>query len=199
VSDADKTERTQYAPLRSLHAHPRLTFTLIITGTHPNRAPHTSQLSLAPPNDRVNLTHTGYILPPYARYFYLRWLRDISAFFSPLSYSRSLLSCPSLHNHELYSSLSSTMSISTPQLRPRSCPRDTRMIVHTGTKKPPRLPLRTQRRPRPLFTTTKTSAGMSQVFMYVARRVVMRWEWEEAQATGPILSETAALFILVTL
>jgi hypothetical protein len=66
-------------------------------------------------------------------------------------------------------------------------------------RKQPRLPPRTLRRPKPLFYTVKTSAGTSQVFVYVARRVMMRCEWEEAQATGPILSETAALFILVTL
>jgi hypothetical protein len=86
-----------------------------------------------------------------------------------------------------------------PQSRPRSCPRDTRMVMHIGTENRPRLPLRTLRRPKPLFTTAKTGAGISKVFVYVARRVVMRCEWEEAHATGPILSETAALFILVAL
>jgi hypothetical protein len=53
------------------------------------------------------------------------------------------------------------------------------------------------RRPKPLFTTAKIGAGMSHVTVYVARRVVMRWEWEEAHAMGPILSETVVLFILV--
>jgi hypothetical protein len=76
------------------------------------------------------------------------------------------------------------------------------MIMNIGTEKTIALavPPCALRRPKLLFTTAKTGAGMSQVFVYVARRVVMRWEWEweEAHATGPILSETAALFILVT-
>ena len=55
------------------------------------------------------------------------------------------------------------------------------MIVHIGTEKQrPRLSLFTLHGPKPLFTTAKTDAGMSQVFVYVARRVVMRCEWEEA-------------------
>ena len=44
--------------------------------------------------------------------------------------SCSSLSCLSLHNHELYNSISTST-----QLRPRSCPRDTRTIVHIGTEK----------------------------------------------------------------
>jgi hypothetical protein len=84
------TERTQYSPLRSLYARPRSTFMHIITGTHPNRALHTWQLSLAPPNDRVNLTHTGFTLLPYARYFRLRSLRDTSFRVLLLAFSLTL-------------------------------------------------------------------------------------------------------------
>ncbi|KAI0267612.1 hypothetical protein BGY98DRAFT_390479 [Russula aff. rugulosa BPL654] len=72
------TERTQYPPLQSLHEHSRPTSTLVITGTHPNRAPHPSQLSLAPPNDRMNLRYMGFTQVPLIRLlFHLRWLRDM--------------------------------------------------------------------------------------------------------------------------
>jgi hypothetical protein len=49
----------------------------------------------------------GLHLLPYARYIHLRWLRKYhSAFFSPLSHSRSLSSSSSPHNHRSYHSLS---------------------------------------------------------------------------------------------
>jgi Ras-related protein Rab-7A len=38
---------------------------------------------------------------------------------------------------------------------------------------------RPARGPKLFFTSAKTGAGVSEVFAYVARRVVMRWEWEE--------------------
>jgi hypothetical protein len=43
------------------------------------------------------------------------------------------------------------------------------MVVHIGIERPPR----TLRRPKPLFATAKTGTGMSQVFVHVARRIVM--------------------------
>jgi Ras-related protein Rab-7A len=38
---------------------------------------------------------------------------------------------------------------------------------------------RPARGPKLFFTSAKTGVGVSEVFTYVARRVVMRWEWEE--------------------
>jgi Ras-related protein Rab-7A len=38
---------------------------------------------------------------------------------------------------------------------------------------------RPARGPKLFFTSAKTGAGVSEVFAYDARRVVMRWEWEK--------------------
>lgn len=43
-----------------------------------------------------------------------------------------------------------------------------------------RLPPYPERRPKLFFTSAKTGAGVAPVFEYVARRVVMKWEYEEA-------------------
>jgi len=184
------TERTQYPTLRSLHAHLRSTFTLIITGTNPNRAPHTSQLSLAPPNDRVNLTHPGFTLLSYPRYFHLRWLRDYhSAFFSPLSHSRSLSSSPSLHNHRSYHSLSASMmstSTASTSIAPTITPARANKL---RTLLPPAA--RTQ---AILYLGQNGRKGIGGI-AYVARRVVMRWEREEARASGPIVGNGSTVHL----
>lgn len=41
-------------------------------------------------------------------------------------------------------------------------------------------PPQPDRRPRVFFTSAKTGKGVSDVFEYIARRVVMKWEYEEA-------------------
>ena len=46
---------------------------------------------------------------------------------------------------------------------------------------------RSPRGPKLFFTSAKTGTGVSEVFAYVARRVVKRWEWEEAQENAPSL------------
>ncbi|KAF7983566.1 hypothetical protein HWV62_21158 [Athelia sp. TMB] len=38
------------------------------------------------------------------------------------------------------------------------------------------------RRPKLLFTSAKTGEGVAEVFEYVARRVVLKWEWEQRVA-----------------
>ena len=40
------------------------------------------------------------------------------------------------------------------------------------------------RGPELFFTSTKTGVGVSEAFAYVARQVLIRWEREEAQASG---------------
>ncbi len=52
--------------------------------------------------------------------------------------------------------------------------------------------------PKLFLTSAKTGAGVSDVFEYVARRVVMRWEWKRLTRMGPALSKMAALFFLAT-
>lgn len=105
-----------------------------------------------------------------------------SALSSPLSRSRSPSSSPPVYARRSYRSLStSTMSTSTAlTITParyaavhQSAPRTT----------PPRPP----RGPKLFFTSAKTGAGVSDVFDYIARRVVMRWEWEEAHVGSPNL------------
>ncbi|KAH9963600.1 hypothetical protein BC827DRAFT_1193001 [Russula dissimulans] len=49
------------------------------------------------------------------------------------------------------------------------------------------VPPRPPRGPKLLFTSAKTGAGVADLFAYVARRVVMRWEWEEAHMGVPNL------------
>jgi len=56
-------------------------------------------------------------------------------------------------------------------------------LLTLSQTKPPR-PLRGSKL---LFTSAKTGAGVLDVFAYVARRVVMQWEWEEADASEFIL------------
>ena len=144
----------------------------------------TSEFNLMP-NSTVGSAHTGFtsfqsfhtpsssISDGYEPYH--------SAQSSPLSHSRSPSSSPS---HRLYHSLSaSTISTSTastsiaPTITPARYADDLRTLSQTT---PPR-PLRG---PKVFFTSAKTGVGVSEVFGYVARRVVMGWEWEEAHAGG---------------
>jgi Ras-related protein Rab-7A len=48
-------------------------------------------------------------------------------------------------------------------------------------------PSRPLRGPQLFFTSAKTGTGVSEVFGYVARRVVMRWEREEAHESWPVV------------
>jgi Ras-related protein Rab-7A len=105
-----------------------------------------------------------------------------SALSSPHSCSRSPSSSRLLHAHRSHprrSLSSSTTSISTaPTI---TLARYSGAQVLTGT-----LPPRPPRGPKLFFTSAKTGAGVSEVFAYIAQRVVMRWEWEEEQTGPPI-------------
>ena len=153
----------------------------------PKARSRTSQFNLLP-NSTVSSTHTGFtsfqsfhtpassISDGYEPYH--------SAQSSPLSHSRSPSSSPS---HKLYHSLSaSTMSTSTtstsiaPTITPVRYANNLRTLSQTKPSRPPR-------GPKLFFTSAKTGVGVSDVFGYVARRVVTRWEWEEAHASWPIV------------
>jgi Ras-related protein Rab-7A len=87
------------------------------------------------------------------------------------------------------SAMSTSTSISTPtSIAPTVAPTITQArysnTLHTLTQTMPPRPLRG---PKLFFTSAKTGAGVSEVFSYVARRVVTRWEWEEANASEFIL------------
>ena len=150
----------------------------------------TSQFNFLP-NSTVSSTHTGFtsfqsfhtpassISDGYEPYH--------SAQSSPLSHSRSPSSSPSLHNHRSYHSLSaSTMSTSAtstsiaPTITPARYTNNLRTSSQTKTPRP-------LRGPKLFFTSAKTGTGVSEVFSYVARHVVMRWEWEEAHSSGPVV------------
>ena len=45
------------------------------------------------------------------------------------------------------------------------------------------LPPQPDRRPKLFFTSAKSGEGVSDVFEYIARRVIMRWDYEEATET----------------
>jgi len=150
------------------------------------------------PNSTVSSTRTGFtsfqsfhtpassISDDYEPYH--------SAQSSPLSHSRSPSSSPSLHNHRSYHSLSaSTVSTSTASMSiaPTITPARYANNLRSLSQKPSR-PLRG---PKIFFTSAKTGAGVSDVFGYVARRVVMRWEWEEAHASGPIVGNGSTVHL----
>jgi Ras-related protein Rab-7A len=164
----------------------------------PKGRSRTSQFSLMP-NSTVSSTRTGFtsfqsfhtpassISDGYEPYH--------SAQSSPLSYSRSPSSSPSLHNHRSYHSLSaSTISTSTvstsiaPTITPARYANNLRTLPQTKPSRP-------LRGPKVFFTSAKTGAGISEVFGYVARRVVMQWEWEEAHASEPVVGNGSTVHL----
>jgi Ras-related protein Rab-7A len=106
-----------------------------------------------------------------------------SALSSPLSRSRSPSSSPLLHAYNNRSRTttrgrslsSSTISIST---APTTTPARYATAQALARAMPPRPP----RGPKLFFTSAKTGAGVSDLFVYIAQRVVTRWEWEETRA-----------------
>lgn len=152
---------------------------------HPSKArSRASQFSLAP-FGTVSSNHTGFTsfhtpassfsdgLEPYH-----------SALSSPLARSRSPSTSPPFHNQRSYRVLSaSAMSTSTsiaPTITQARYANDDNLPTLAQTKLP-----RPPRGPKLFFTSAKTGTGVSEVFDYVARRVVMRWEWEEAHMSAP--------------
>ncbi|KAH7881871.1 P-loop containing nucleoside triphosphate hydrolase protein [Phlebopus sp. FC_14] len=83
-------------------------------------------------------------------------------------------------------SLSSRSSSSALTITPSLFTRDQGAAVTPPTPSPTRsysaarFPPVPDRRPRLFFTSAKTGEGVRDVFEYIARRVVMRWEYEEA-------------------
>ena len=111
-----------------------------------------------------------------------------SAQSSPLSHSRSPSSSPS---HRLYHSLSaSTMSSSTSSTSIAPTITPARYTNNLCKQIKPSRPLRG---PKVFFTSAKTGTGVSEVFGYVARRVVTRWEWEEAHASWPLVGNGSTI------
>lgn len=148
--------------------------------------PRTSQFNLMP-NGTMSSTHSGLTsFHTPASSFSDGYGPYESALSSPLSHSRSPSSSPPLYNHRSYRTLSmSAMSTSTaPTITPARYA-TAHALAQTTLPRPPR-------GPKLFFTSAKTGAGVSDVFAYVARRVVMRWEWEEAHAGTSNLVENCS-------
>ena len=130
----------------------------------------------------VSSTHTGFTSfhTPASSFSDGHELYE-SAISSPLSRSGSPSYSPLLHarrSHPSRSLSSSKISIST-------APTITQARYATAQALARTMPPRPPRGPKLFFTSAKTGAGVSDVFAYIARRVVMGWEWEEAQAELP--------------
>ena len=140
------------------------------------RRSRASQFSLAP-NGTVSSTHTGFTSfhTPASSFSDFGEPYE-SAPSSPLARSRS----PSPPPHALRPRLTratSTLSTSTaPTITPARYA-TAHALARTTQRRPPR-------GPKLFFTSAKTGVGVPEVFAYVAQRVVMRWEWEEARAEG---------------
>ncbi|KAG9311170.1 P-loop containing nucleoside triphosphate hydrolase protein [Chiua virens] len=107
-----------------------------------------------------------------------------SARSSPLPPSiSSRVSSPVRTHQRRTSSVSSTSSSATtitPSLFMRGCdqtPLTPPSTASDAVQPPPLIP---ERGPKLFFTSAKTGEGVHEVFEYIARRVIARWEYEEA-------------------
>jgi Ras-related protein Rab-7A len=98
-------------------------------------------------------------------------------------WSRSASVSPERPLHSPVSTSSESALTMTPSLFARGTGNGHSVGVntHTGaTSLPSGVSKTLDRYPRVFFTSAKTGAGIAEVFEYIARRVVMRWEYEEA-------------------
>ncbi|KAH9959496.1 P-loop containing nucleoside triphosphate hydrolase protein [Lactifluus volemus] len=109
-----------------------------------------------------------------------------SALSSPLSRSRSpSSSSPLIHAHNNRSHTTRRCSLSPSTISISTAPTITPARYATAQALARVMPPRPPRGPKLFFTSAKTGAGVSDVFAYIAQRVVTRWEWEEARAEQP--------------
>ena len=177
-------------PTPTILIPPRTRSIDVLTHHHKQSVKSRSRFSLAP-NSTLSSTHTdlaSFHTP--ASSFADSHAPYESALSSPLSHSRAPSSSPPLYSHRSYCSLStSTMSTSTV---PTITPARYAAAHHVENRStPPRPP----RGPKLFFTSAKTGAGVSDVFAYVARRVVMRWEWEETHVGSPTLGNYSTVHL----
>ncbi|KAI0259311.1 P-loop containing nucleoside triphosphate hydrolase protein [Gloeopeniophorella convolvens] len=93
-----------------------------------------------------------------------------------------------------YVSARSTPPPPSPALRPRALSTSTASTSSAPTITPARYAAaRPPRGPRLFFASAKTGASVPDVFAYVAARVVMRWEWEEARGDVRARASTVQL------
>ncbi|KAH9066975.1 P-loop containing nucleoside triphosphate hydrolase protein [Lactarius deliciosus] len=164
------------APPAATAVAPARTASIDLYALHHKRPSKSRSLFSPAQNGTISSTHTGFTS------FHTPWLLP-----SPTSATRTSPRrpprSPARGPHRRRPSLTRTERAS--RARRRHC------------RRPP--PLRSPRRgmrrrgrcsavrhagPKLFYTSAKTGAGVSDVFAYVAQRVVMRWEWEEAHAEG---------------
>ena len=168
-----------YAPVPTITAPPR-SASIDLHALHHKRLSksrtNSSRFSPAP-NGTISSTHTGFTSfhTPGSSFSDLGEPYE-SAMSSPRARSRS--PSPRPHAHRVRHSRSlSTMSTSTaPTITPARYA-TAHSLARAVQHRPPR-------GPKLFFTSAKTGTGVSDVFAYIAQRVVMRWEWEEAHAEG---------------
>ncbi|KAH9947065.1 ras-domain-containing protein [Amylocystis lapponica] len=115
------------------------------------------------------------------------------------SYSRS----PSQSPTRIPRRVSSSSSISTaPTITPSLFVRQATTVATTPLSGSPSSfyspPPPRERRPKLFFTSAKTGTGVTDVFEYVARRVVVRWEYEEALEARTLHMQEASDTIRLT-
>lgn len=165
------------APVPTIVAPPR-SASIDLHALHHKRASKSRSSRFSPaPNGTISSTHTGFTSfhTPGTSFSDLGEPYE-SAPSSPLA--RSPSPSPLRQAHTARSSRSmSTMSTSTaPTITPARY-----ATAHAVARMMQRRPLRG---PKLFYTSAKTGTGVSDVFAYIAQRVVMRWEWEEAHAEG---------------
>lgn len=171
-------EADKCTPVATIVAPPR-TASIDLHALHHKRPSKPRSRFSPAPNGTISSTHTGFTSfhTPASSFSDLGEPYE-SAPSSPPARSRSPSPAPA--PSPLLHALKDRRSRSTSMLTTSSAPTITPAryaTARTMQRRPPR-------GPKLFFTSAKTGAGVSDVFAYIARRVVMRWEWEEAQAEG---------------
>ncbi|KAI9450512.1 ras-domain-containing protein [Lactarius psammicola] len=176
-SDVNVNVDGETTPVATIVAPPR-TASIDLHALHhkrPSKSRSRSSRFSPAPNGTISSTHTGFTSfhTPASSFSDLGEPYE-SAPSSPLARSRSPSPSALPNAHRTHRSRStSTLSTSTaPTITPARY-----ATARTMQRRPPR-------GPKLFFTSAKTGAGVSDVFAYIAQRVVMRWEWEEAHAEG---------------
>jgi Ras-related protein Rab-7A len=173
----DDADTDTCAPVPTIVAPPPRTPSIDLQALHhkrPSKSRSRSSRFSPTQNGTISSTHTGFTSfhTPASSFSDLGDPFE-SAPSSPLARSRSSSPLPHAHRARLSRSASASTAPTITQARYATA----HALASTIEHRPPR-------GPKLFFTSAKTGAGVSDVFTYVAQRVVMRWEWEEAHAEG---------------
>jgi Ras-related protein Rab-7A len=165
------------APLPPIATPPR-SASIDLHALHHKRASKSRSSRFSPAqNGTISSTHTGFTsFHTPGSSFSDRGEPFESAPSSPLARSQSPSPRPPAHRASRSCSTSTLSTSTAPTITPARYA-TAHSLAHTIQRRPPR-------GPKLFFTSAKTGTGVSDVFAYIAQRVVMRWEWEEAHAEG---------------